>query len=582
MTGSEFQQRGQYVAGGQVNAEYVSLNFSQTYPSVEPDAAIRGLLDTGEVVVRRIDEIDPIRDLGIHPPLQLNEWLDLPPYVTRAIDGRLDDLVNRGGLVVIEGNSASGKTRSAFEAILRNKERLNAESIVIPTDGVSLRKLISCGFQFDGSIVWLDNLERYIGLGGLDEGIVRLFGPDSGVLFIATLRSRAKVAMAQAGDSAGRSLASVYQGVMAGARTVRVDRRLNKKERWRAGQLAADLRINAALEVAETIGFAEFIAAAPSALERWRDGRDGANEIGAALISAAVDFRRAGYASAIPRTWLEAVFKFYLDERTVNRVTAEDVERGFSWAVELIRGASSCLEVLGDGMYAPFDYLVDFSQAQSEEKVSGRSTFQNLTDIPDDLWHELADRIKINDPSFMSCVSLASLSPHPGLEYVYRTAMRDGVIPVESLNDPGALLNFIRSCMDARMCIVCQAVRLEVDLVPVLRVLLAEFSRIREEEELTSLQVECVHALHDLGDGSDLQGSESPLAVAAAHFPSDQWRKVGEFLLRVGPGYSGRCWIAFADTREGKPASWPVSLEKAQAVYLRKNWPIDAGDVGAN
>lgn len=534
--------------------EYLGLSRELLEPG-RTASAIHELMLTGDVIVRPMESLDPIRDLGLHPPLQIDVWHGLPPYVARAVDGRLDELMGRGGLVVIEGNSASGKTRTAYEAVLRSMDKFGERPIVIPKDGISLRKLISSGYQLDGSVIWLDDLERYIAPGGLDEGIIRLFGSDTGVLFIATLRSRAKAAMSQAGGSTGRSLASVFQAVMAGAKTVRVDRRLNKKERNRARHLAADLRIRTALDMAESTGFAEYIAAAPSSLERWQDGKDGANEIGAALISAAVDFRRAGYLSPIPRAWLEATFKSYLDERIRNRVRVEEVEEGFSWAVELIHGASSCLEVVGDELYAPFDYLVDHAQERSERESGKRSAFQSLANIPDDLWHELADRIEIDDPSFMSCVSMASLSPHPMLTYVYRHEVLKGATVVDSLSDSGTLLNFVRSCMDARMCIVCQAVRLKVDLVPILRVLLAGFSSIREDDEPTAEQIDCVSALFSMGDGSDLKSAESPLHAAASNFSPDEWRELGEFMIRNDMDFPGRQWIAFADSMEGKRAS---------------------------
>ncbi|MFE9363432.1 hypothetical protein ACFYNN_11580 [Streptomyces sp. NPDC006978] len=537
------------------------------------------LTRTGDVIIRHIEDLDPIRDLGIHSPLCIDEWQGLPPYVKRAIDSRLDDLINRGGLVVVEGNSASGKTRTAFEAVLRsNIQPKNRRPVLIPKDGASLRKLIASGYPIENAIIWLDDLERFIGLGGLDEGIIRLFGSESGVLFIATLRSRAKAAMTQASGATGRSLANVYKAVMAGAGTVRVDRNLNKKERERAFRLAADLRIRSALEKSNSAGFAEFIAAAPSTLERWRDGQDGANEIGAALVSAAVDFRRAGYLSPIPKEWLEAVFKEYLDERIMNRLTPTELEEGFSWSVELVHGASSCMIVLGNDLYGPFDYLVDYTQGESENKTDGSSTFQSLTDIPDELWHELADRISLDDPNLMSCVSTASLSPHPGLQAVYRQAILQGSIPANSLNDAGALLSFARSCINAPMCIVCQSLRLGVPLRPLLQALLEEFGKIQEEDFPSDAQVGCVAALASLGGESGLENPDSPLREAADHFPTHQWRNVGEFMIRNSMDFEGRCWIAYADIQEGKKASWPVSLVKARGVLFRE-YDLPSGEI---
>ncbi|WP_405447378.1 hypothetical protein OG350_14005 [Streptomyces achromogenes] len=555
-----------------IATEYLSLSRDLLEPG-RPADAVHELMLTGDIIVRPIESLDPIRDLGLHSPLQIDVWQGLPPYVARAVDGHLDELIGRGGLIVVEGNSASGKTRTAYEAVRRSMDKLGERPIIIPKDGVSLRKLISSGYQLGGSIIWLDDLERFIAPGGLDEGIIRLFGSDASVLFIATLRSRAKAAMSQAGGSTGRSVAAVYRAVMAGAKTVRVDRRLNKKERSRAYRLAADLRIRTALEMAESTGFAEYMAAAPSALERWQDGKDGANEIGAALISAAVDYRRAGYSSPIPRAWLEATFKAYLDSRIRNRVTVEDVEAGFSWAVDLIHGASSCLELMGDDMYSPFDYLVDYAQEQSERAPGKRSTFQSLANIPDDIWHELADRIQVDDPSFMSCVSMASLSPHPMLTYVYRHEILKGEFCADSLSDPGTLLNFARSCMNAGMCIACQAVRLQVDLVPMLKMLLEGFSSIPQGDEPTAVQIDCLSALFSMGENSNLEGRTSPLRVAAEKFSPDEWRKLGEFMVGNGMDFAGRQWIALADSMEGKRASWPVSLKKAEAFYIRGDWP---------
>ncbi|WP_159106657.1 hypothetical protein [Streptomyces rishiriensis] len=551
------------------------LNVSTELISGTQEASTVGrVLNTGSVIVRSIFELDPIRDLGVHPPLQLDEWVGMTPYIRRSVDDDLDALVNAGsGLVILEGNSASGKTRTAYEALTRSTEKWGERAIVVPKDGTSLRALISAGFKLENTVVWLDDLEKFIGVDGVDEGLIRLFGA-SGVLFLATLRSAAKHAMASATAGApGRSLATVSRAVMAGATSVRVDRSLNEEEVRAVKRQRSDRRISMALDKARHAGLAEFIAAGPATLERWRDGQDGANEVGAALVSAAVDFRRAGYFSPIPQEWIEAAFGDYLDPRTRRRISQAQMEPAFSWATETLHGASSCLEVVGDRLFSPFDYLVDHVQDQKEEEDRARRNGPSriLKTIPDAIWHEIQDRISENDPSFMSCVATSSLSFHPGLKFRYELLVENGSISHESLNDPGVLLNFVRSCTEASLCIPCHVAVLHLDLEAVLKALLDEFDTIPRSESLrlSESQMSAVRGLFSLAeDDANLSSPDSPVMDAAVNFPPHVWEEVGAFFLIHGAPTEGRLWQLFAAAQRGEPVKWPVSLKKNHGVLI--------------
>jgi hypothetical protein len=61
-----------------IATEYLHLSH-ELLKSDESVSLIQELMLTGDVIVRPIDILDPIRDLGIHSPLQIDEHQGLPP-----------------------------------------------------------------------------------------------------------------------------------------------------------------------------------------------------------------------------------------------------------------------------------------------------------------------------------------------------------------------------------------------------------------------------------------------------------------------------------------------------------------------
>ncbi|WP_414169578.1 hypothetical protein ACMATS_29150 [Streptoverticillium reticulum] len=553
--------------------EYLNVS-TELVNGMHESGPVDRILRTGSVVVRSLFELDPIRDLGVHPPMQLDEWVGITPYVRRSVDDDLDALLSQGsGFVVLEGNSASGKTRTAYEALARSVEVGGERAIVVAKDGISLRALISAGFRLENTVVWLDDLEKFVGADGLDEGLIRLFS-GSGVLFVATLRSAAKGAMASAtAGTPGRSLSTISKAVMAGATRIRIDRTLKDEEIRSIGRQRSDRRISMALDKSGHAGLAEFLAAGPAALERWRDGQDGASEVGAALISAAIDFRRAGYFSPIPQEWIEAAFSAYLDPRAAKRVGPVQLGDAISWATEPLRGASSCLEVAGDRLFSPFDYLVDHTQEEEagENRISRNGPARILKTIPDIIWHEIQDRISFDDPSYMSCVATSSLSFHPGLLMRYEVLVEKGAMAPEEMHDPGVLLNFVRSCVEASLCIPCHVSTLKLEMRAVLKVLLDEFSTISKDAHVrpTESQIVAVSGFYSLAeDEANLTERDSPIFEAASYFSPDKWEEVGRFFMEIGAPIEGRLWVLFGEAQKGLPVRWPVSLRKNRGFMI--------------
>ncbi|MEV7096802.1 hypothetical protein AB0M80_28520 [Amycolatopsis sp. NPDC051045] len=151
-----------------------------------------------------------------------------------------------------------------------------------------------------------------------------------------------------------------------------------EQERARAAK-SGDPRIGRALTASE--GFAEYLAAGTPMLQRWSIGDSPLFYVGQAVISAAVDCRRAGYAEAVPSATLAELCRSYLAAPWCDRPDLPPVSEGLAWAARPVLGASSCLQPRSDGAYLASDYLVD--QAQEGTSPLGGSP------IPDSTWDTL-------------------------------------------------------------------------------------------------------------------------------------------------------------------------------------------------
>jgi len=128
---------------------------------------------------------------------------------------------------------------------------------------------------------------------------------------------------------------------------------------------AGDPGLTEALRNAQTYGVAEYLATGPKLLQEWEDARDspGPHARGAALISAAIDIRRAGYTSAIPRAVLDAVHAYYLEDAEQARQPREPLANAWVWATRTAQATAALLDArTDDGPVEVFDYLVDTIQ----------------------------------------------------------------------------------------------------------------------------------------------------------------------------------------------------------------------------
>lgn len=300
---------------------------------------------------------------------------ELPDYVPRDIDPLIDEYVASPGLVILEGPQASGKTRTAYAALLRADAH---RRLVVPSDPQALRHLADVRDSAGDAIVWLDDLELYLREGGLDARVLEKL---SGSTLLATLRSEERGALEAIDGKLGRDIAQV----LGRATVIAIPSAWTAEEFQRADE-TDDPLLAAAMSNRHGLQITEYLAAAPQLYARWRGARDGRQALGGAIVTAALDARRCGFSGPVPRALLTALAPHYLAPHELRWGTAEAFDDAFAWAVTPVRGLAGCLLPAYDDCFEPFDHL-----------IAVRSATAGLDSVPDPVWEVLADRMPIAD-----------------------------------------------------------------------------------------------------------------------------------------------------------------------------------------
>lgn len=318
--------------------------------------------------VPRVHELaDPVL-VGVHPALAVAAvdppGARVPPFVRRDCSPELENAVRRGGFVLLVGDSAAGKSRAAFEAI---RACLPGHAFIRPAGRASMRAMLEAAGRERRCVLWLDNIERFLGAGGLTVELLSglLGGEKRHVVILATMRAQERARYSPRGQAGGDpGIAEAARSgleVLEAAVNIRVGSRWTPAELDRAQTFAGDERISAALQHADRFGVAEYLAAGPQLLADWHDGwAPSTHPRGAALVAAAVDARRAGYRRGLPLGQLRRLHEHYLLEGGGARLRPEGWDEALAWAVEpLPATTSSLLSHDDEERYRAFDYLPD-------------------------------------------------------------------------------------------------------------------------------------------------------------------------------------------------------------------------------
>ncbi|WP_250907687.1 hypothetical protein [Nonomuraea sp. NEAU-A123] len=366
----------------------------------------------------RVADADP-RRLGVHAAIDVPKTSgasvtsprvdaaevvgELPAYVERDADSGpggmralLARAVERGGLVVLVGGSSVGKTRSAYEAL---RTVMPEWRLLHPADVGQIDQ--AAATSPSRLVVWLDELQRYLGDGGGDGlrvGTVRAL-LDAGSVLVGTLwpdRYAAYTAPPAPGELDRYAEARQILGL---ADIVLVAADFSPAEQERAHAAAqADARIALALESAD-YGLTQTIAAAPQLVALWR----GAAPYAAAVLAAAVDATRLGVHSPLSPELLRVAAPGYCDARQRAIAPANWFEAAMAYATASVQGGAALLAPVAShgGMGQVDGYLV----ADYLQQVVGRQ--RRTARVPNTTWQALLDHL--TDPADLAQIERAAV-----------------------------------------------------------------------------------------------------------------------------------------------------------------------------
>jgi Helix-turn-helix domain len=313
----------------------------------------------GEVRVR---DARP-RELGVHDAIQVDGATgELPIYVPRDIDAGLRAALTpgaeRGCFVLLMGGSSVGKTRTLYEAVAAT---LPQWWLVHPDDADAIRTLATAPTA--RTVLWLDELQRYFGAdGGLNAGTVRAL-LRAGTVIVATMwpdEYGARIVPRQPGrhdqhahDRELLELAEVFEvsPAFSGAEQARAYERA-----------AADGRIRTALSSTDA-GLTQVLAAGPELVRWWEQAP---NPYARAVITAAVDARRLGFAAPLTREMLDTAARGYLTRAERATAPRDWLDTNLAYATTPLHGAAATLTPVAPDLamgevdgYAAADYLAE-------------------------------------------------------------------------------------------------------------------------------------------------------------------------------------------------------------------------------
>ncbi|MFF9677591.1 hypothetical protein ACF1GS_38900 [Streptomyces eurythermus] len=322
-------------------------------------------------------------NLGEHRSRTANNRPLLPPYVLRDADRevaeRMRYIAVHGGMILLTGDSTSGKSRTAVHGIQRC---MSDHTIYAPVRGTKLTELPR--FLRDSPaapfVLWLDDLEGFLGDHGLNPTLLQDL-ERLNVAIVATMRDDLFAMYAnsrgyRASDSETSSR-QIGNRLLRAVEPIFIERIWSDREVARASK-AGDERLFDAVKHSDTYGVAEYLAAGPTLMEEWqRAQRVGGHPRGAALVQASVDLARAGFSGAVDIDVLKDLHEKYLGSSTLRPESWDEAE---SWATEVRYGVSGLL-IPGEeyeGMWRAFDYLAD----------AASRTRKDRSDVPDFIWRE--------------------------------------------------------------------------------------------------------------------------------------------------------------------------------------------------
>ncbi|MET8700731.1 tetratricopeptide repeat protein [Kitasatospora sp. NPDC004723] len=354
---------------------------------------------------------------GVHRVRRGGNGDRVTPYVARDIDEclklRISEAAVQGGLVLVVGDSTAGKTRAAFEAV---RAVLPEHRVLSPESGSDLQSMVEVlEGTSDPCVVWLDDLELYLGPEALTPALLARF-TRSRTPVVATMRSSQYLLLNSFADADGAMAARASNQAVAAAaaRVLNLAESVDLNRLWSEVELAhaaqsTDSRVLEAVEHHSPYGVAEYLAAGPALLQGWRRSwRAGAHPRSASIVAAAVDLSRTGMRGPFTEGQLKELHDIYLAREGGPVLRPESWSDAMAWATKVHYGVTSLLIPSTDGAWRVFDYLADHttseipaqawdfalenSHSPADRYTIGVNAYRPAPAVAERVWRELADR----------------------------------------------------------------------------------------------------------------------------------------------------------------------------------------------
>ena len=334
------------------------------WPMRKQDDDLAALVANAAAVSAGRGRLPRVREVTLQQ-LRVRAAQVLTPYVQRDVQADAQ-AVGPGEAVLLVGHSMAGKTRLAAEVI---RSSYPDHPVLVAESGKTVRALVAGKWNPAGVVVWLDDLERFLGADGLTVGVLHaLTGGEAIVL--GTIGAHAMDAYRPTDQ-----LHLPEWEVLAAFTQINLERGLSQAELDRVRLEVTDPNVLAAVQ---RYGLAEYLGAGPEALDKFMKGAI-TQPVGYALVRGAADWRRTGLSHPIPKTILvtQAMASIYLAQRPDIPQTEQALQQGLEWATakinETVALLSPNLTDPANATFEAFDYVVDYLN------LTG-------TSIPDQLW----------------------------------------------------------------------------------------------------------------------------------------------------------------------------------------------------
>jgi hypothetical protein len=240
-------------------------------------------------------------------------------------------------IALVTGDSAAGKSRSAAEALRRDRV-LRGWRLVVPLSDGGLAHLAEADLGWRDTVLWLDDLDKYLAR-GLDLGTLRrVLGDDPTVVVVATMRtSQLQARQSQLTDPAWGFLTDKSE-----VTRVDLEASLSDDELQAASNEISDAALLSALY--EGTGLGEWLVAGPELMKKLNDER-GLNRAFADIVIA---WYRTGLNQPLAREAARRLWTDTLPPGLRQRLTRRDpgeqsqlFEQASVWACEPVLSPNS-------------------------------------------------------------------------------------------------------------------------------------------------------------------------------------------------------------------------------------------------